>query len=367
MTSEIALVVPVRDRQLLLQLRDDHAPTRKNLWSFFGGSIEGSESPLEAAVREYKEELDIVSQNGLDYAFTVERVKPSGTFVKHIFLDHLHTTFSHRIKEGKEARFFHQDELYSIAIKPSDHKLGLMVFAHINKIKPDADFSHELSWWDSHLQGKDAYAEHLKDLLDPTRRHLRFPQPLRKYLKGQGNPIRGLEIGSGPTSTLAWAVDTGLLQLTAVDPLAEAYQRLLTGRGYDQYPVKPIDLSGEQLLSYFEPESFELIYMRNSLDHTQYPRIVLANAVELLAPGGILYIEGHVKEGTHARWQGLHKYDFIPREGSLICTSEQGETCDLTANLPLTTTEHTTQDLPQSVWYNLVMRRLPFPQFIPLK
>ncbi len=76
MTIEIALVVPVRDRQLLLQLRDDHSLTRKNLWSFFGGSLEGSESPLEAALREYKEELDLAPKNGLDYAFAVERIKP---------------------------------------------------------------------------------------------------------------------------------------------------------------------------------------------------------------------------------------------------------------------------------------------------
>ncbi len=237
-----------------------------------------------------------------------------------------------------------------------------MIFSYVNKAKPKVDFSHELSWWDFHLQGKDVYADHLKDLLDPARRHLRFPHPLRKYLKGQEKPMKALEIGSGPTSTLAWAVDTGLLQLTAVDPLARDYHHLLAGRGYGQYPVRPIALSGEQLLSHFEPRSFELIYMRNSLDHTQYPRIVLANAVELLAPEGILYLEGYVKEGTHARWQGLHQFDFVPGEGSLTCTSEQGETCNLLANLPLTIIEHATEDLPQGTWYNLVLRKLPFQQ-----
>src|SRR3989344_1154946 len=54
-----------REGKILLQFRDGNAPSDPLGWSFFGGIAEGKESPMDAAIREVKEELnmDLVPQN----------------------------------------------------------------------------------------------------------------------------------------------------------------------------------------------------------------------------------------------------------------------------------------------------------------
>ena len=56
----VALYV-LRDKngKVLLQHRDKNAPRLPEMWGFFGGDIEGSESPKVAALREAREELGL--------------------------------------------------------------------------------------------------------------------------------------------------------------------------------------------------------------------------------------------------------------------------------------------------------------------
>jgi len=50
------VIILFKNNKILLQLRDEHAPTAANKWSFFGGGIDKGESPKEAIIRECKEE-----------------------------------------------------------------------------------------------------------------------------------------------------------------------------------------------------------------------------------------------------------------------------------------------------------------------
>lgn len=52
-----ALLIPFNSKQqIFIQDRDGHKPPP---WGFFGGGIEENESPLQAVIREIKEELDL--------------------------------------------------------------------------------------------------------------------------------------------------------------------------------------------------------------------------------------------------------------------------------------------------------------------
>jgi 8-oxo-dGTP diphosphatase len=60
----VGCLVLSQDRKIILQLRDHDAPTFPSHLATFGGGIEAGETPLEALVRELKEELaaDILPQ-----------------------------------------------------------------------------------------------------------------------------------------------------------------------------------------------------------------------------------------------------------------------------------------------------------------
>lgn len=61
---EYANVVLIKDGSALMQLRDDKPGLPfANLWSVPGGEIDGTESPKEAAIREFKEETDYKLKN----------------------------------------------------------------------------------------------------------------------------------------------------------------------------------------------------------------------------------------------------------------------------------------------------------------
>lgn len=58
-----SLIVLYKDNEILLQHRTEDAKRLPGYWAFFGGGIKNNETPLQAVVREAKEELsyDLVS------------------------------------------------------------------------------------------------------------------------------------------------------------------------------------------------------------------------------------------------------------------------------------------------------------------
>lgn len=52
------IILVNEDKKILLQLRDEHAPTAANKWAFFGGGVKPGEDPYECVLRECKQELD---------------------------------------------------------------------------------------------------------------------------------------------------------------------------------------------------------------------------------------------------------------------------------------------------------------------
>jgi 8-oxo-dGTP diphosphatase len=53
----VGAVISNKRGEFLLQQRDDSAPSFRRCWTLFGGAIETNESPIEAILRELKEEL----------------------------------------------------------------------------------------------------------------------------------------------------------------------------------------------------------------------------------------------------------------------------------------------------------------------
>jgi SAM-dependent methyltransferase len=194
-------------------------------------------------------------------------------------------------------------------------------------------WDEELAFWDGYLR------THASEAADPVQLRRVFParllEPLGEATKRLGRVPAVIELGSGPVSLLGWGVSEGLIDLTAVDPLADEYVRLARKRGL-KYPVAPRRGRGEELDSLFPRDAFEIAYSSNAIDHAQDPRRCFEALTRVVAPGGAIYCEGFVREGTNAGWDGLHQHDLVPEDGHLVDYGRDGGRTDLTENLPLT-------------------------------
>lgn len=231
------------------------------------------------------------------------------------------------------------------------------------RLGDEPDLESELEFWDEHLAAGRRHAW-MDGVLDPERRRQEFPEVVLPYLERlrsrHEGAIRALDVGCGPISPLAWGVDQGLLELTAVDPLADEYIRLLENHGI-RYPVVPRRGAGEDLADLFEAESFDLVYSRNALDHAVDVRRCIENATRVLRPGGFLVLEGFVREGTRTHWTGLHQHDLVPADGELLRFDKKGRATRLTAGLGLRCLhQEQTGDAPKD-WYKMAFEKIEAP------
>jgi len=207
-------------------------------------------------------------------------------------------------------------------------------FQHIAKKQ---DYGSEMSFWESLLDGKSdpdmlAYSA---VMLDKGKRSLFFPREMPLLVSAimkKRKQVSVLEIGSGPMSLLAHGVDSKMMEVTAVDPLAGRYSALLAKHGID-YPIRPIAGTGEALPGNLKTGSFDIVYMSNSLDHTELPGKVMKNACELARAGGFIFVEGSANEGTNAGWSGLHQHDLFIKNGELMLRSQNGRQASLSGGL----------------------------------
>lgn len=136
--------------------------------------------------------------------------------------------------------------------------------------------------------------------------------------------LETLEIGSGPNSNLSYWIDKKLINVTAIDPLADIYKKMMKKLNYT-YPIVPIKLKGEELLNNFRKESFHIVFAQNSLDHAEDPFKCFKNGYHLLKKGGFFFVCSNIKEGSRKSWTGMHKYDIYVENNELLLKNQKGE------------------------------------------
>jgi len=116
----------------------------------------------------------------------------------------------------------------------------------IARVLERRDYAEEIVFW------KEILASCPETIADPHYRAEAFPKYLRLCIdelkEGRERQLKLVEIGSGPLSILASGIDQGLFDITAIDPLAQVYNKLMRQNGLS-YPVKPVRGFGEKLLS----------------------------------------------------------------------------------------------------------------------
>jgi SAM-dependent methyltransferase len=141
---------------------------------------------------------------------------------------------------------------------------------------------------------------------------------LRDILEASPQPtVSVLDVGAGPITGIGFHYPGKELALTAIDPLAREYDGILREHGME-LPVRTQPLRGEDLLRRFSPNSFDVAFARNALDHTLDPLPIIHNMVAVVRSGGHVVLRHTVNEAVTERYEQLHQWNFDERDGRCI-------------------------------------------------
>lgn len=121
-----ALIVDETGRKVLLGRRADGDHYAAGQWALFGGKVDDGETPMQAVIREMKEET------GLDFIPHALHVQENDEWRTHFFVGTVVGTLSLRLAEHSEATFFTLDEMEGLRL----------AFDHLDVIK---DYIHSLT------------------------------------------------------------------------------------------------------------------------------------------------------------------------------------------------------------------------------
>ena len=174
----------------------------------------------------------------------------------------------------------------------------------------------EVAFWEMWLRtGGHQYPWDFERRLDGVA-ELQEPELLAWLERTPRERARILDVGAGPLTWLGKTHPLTELELHAVDPLAEEYDRLLARFGIEP-PVRTQPCRGEDLLERFEPQSFDAVFARNALDHAADPMRIIRAMIRLARPDGVVVLRHLEREGVHEHYEELHQWNFEVRNGEL--------------------------------------------------
>jgi SAM-dependent methyltransferase len=188
----------------------------------------------------------------------------------------------------------------------------------------------EVAFWDSWFDRSDA---NLDERLDSALTDRLVVECLTRI---PHDDVSIIDVGAGPLTTLGTAGAGKRISLTAVDPLADQYARILYERSITP-PVKTEQCSGEELLVRFDPESFDVAFAENALDHSLDPLAIIKNMVSLVKAGGFVVLRHNSNQAERVDYATLHQWNFEEQEGRCIIWRE-GVHRDLGSTLSETAT-----------------------------
>jgi SAM-dependent methyltransferase len=129
--------------------------------------------------------------------------------------------------------------------------------------------------------------------------------------------IRILDVGAGPLTAVGRKLPGREVDLVAVDPLADAFDRILSDLGIDP-PTRTRKAAGEALLPVFGPDQFDIVVCGNALDHSHDPALCVGQMFAVTRPGGWMYLWHYANEAEEEGYAGLHQWNLEARDGDMI-------------------------------------------------
>lgn len=206
-----------------------------------------------------------------------------------------------------------------------------------NRVFPTAfiwrcGLSSELDFWHTFFASKGSGSEGFKRRLDRDG-VLQDATVISKLdlLPPQDKPLRILDVGAGPVTNLGRIYKEKRLSIVAVDCLADRYNEILKRFGI-QPDVRTYQCESERLLELVDPNSFDLVFSRNAIDHGYDPLLSIFNMLEVVKQHGSVVLKHGFNEAEKSDYSGLHQWNFATEDGRLFLW-KPGSKWDVAAEL----------------------------------
>ena len=194
------------------------------------------------------------------------------------------------------------------------------------KFKWEAGIKSEVQYWDAYFRTKGLkWADTYKLRFDPD-----LPlQPRPAALLPPQSEIHILDVGAGPLTCLGKKHEGKNVQITAVDPLADEYDKIL-----EKHQIQPLvrtqKLTAEHLTNRFSPNSFSLVFARNCIDHSFNPEEAILKMIDVAKKNGYVLLEHRPNEAENENYLGLHQWNFSMSADGDFLISSKSETVNMT-------------------------------------
>ncbi len=173
----------------------------------------------------------------------------------------------------------------------------------------------ELGFWSGFFATRGGeWSDDYSYRLDPASRLQPF---LAEELSRLGDRVRLLDVGAGPLTYVGKQWPGHVLEITAVDALADRFADLLE-EFHVEPPVRTLKCESEHLSELFPPASFDAAFARNTLDHSYDPLGAIREMLSVVRPGGIVLLMHLPNEAERELYRGLHQWNFDVRGSDCV-------------------------------------------------
>lgn len=189
-----------------------------------------------------------------------------------------------------------------------------------------------------------------------TNPRFRLQRHIRRRVRTlPGRRVRIVDVGSGPLTVLGKRWPGRRLEIVAVDPLADRYAELYEEFGIEPV-VRPIRGDAERVAELLEPDSFDLAYAQNCLDHGYDPLRSIKQLLTLVRPGRRVFLEHAIDEGEHMEYAGPHQWNFRAEHGRFVIW-RPGLHVDAQAELDQLAVVEELRSRPEIRWLQVTLRK----------
>ncbi len=184
----------------------------------------------------------------------------------------------------------------------------------------DAGLENEAVFWRQALAdgGRRWSPEAFRQRMDPQ---FAFPAHLQELVArspaADRDPVRVLDVGAGPLTAVGFHWPGRRVELTAVDPLAEVFDTILDELHLTP-PTRTRKAAGEDLLSVFPADGFDIVVCSNALDHSRDPLQCVRQMFAVTRPGGWVFLWHYRNEAEEEGYAGLHQWNLDESDGDMI-------------------------------------------------